>query len=99
MQLLLAYEFAPMTVFLFIVILCFTLHPKPKNDFLLTLTFPPVITPGPVLEKSSKMLSWSIEDDVLIIQCFPIMLPVLIIEPDTTNFHLLFLLFPILLNF
>ena len=93
MQLLFTYEFAPMTVFLFIVILCFTLHPKPKNDFLLTLTFPPVITPGPVLEKSSKMLSWSIEDDVLIIQCFPIMLPVLIIEPDTTKLPSLFYFF------
>ena len=35
-------------------------------------TLPPVLTPGPVLEKSLNWLSWSIELDVLIIQWLPI---------------------------
>ena len=44
---------------------------------------PPVVTLGPVLEKSSNLLSWSIEDDVLIKQWLPIIVPVLITEFET----------------
>ena len=46
---------------------------------------PPVITPGPALEKSLNLLSWSIEHEVLIIQCLPILVPVLIVVPETTK--------------
>ena len=36
-----------------------------------------------MLEKFSNTLSWSIDDDVFIMQCEPIFVPLLIIEPDT----------------
>ena len=60
-------------------------EPIPKWDKLPTLTFPPVITPGPQLLKLSKTLSWSIDADVFIRQCFLIVVPFLIITPLFTN--------------
>ena len=67
---------------LFILILFLIIEPIPINEHSPTFTFPPVITPGPVLEKSSKILSWSIEEEVLIRQCLPIMVLLLIITLD-----------------
>ena len=62
-----------------------------------TVTLPPVTTLGAELEKSPKILSWSIEDRVLITQWLPIIVPGFIIEPETTSEPgLIFTFFPII---
>ena len=58
------------------IILFLILEPIPKWLYFPIETFPPVTTPGPVLLKSPKMLSWSIDDDELIKQCEPIFAPI-----------------------
>ena len=65
-----------------ILILSLTELPIPRKDLFPILTLPPVTAPGPIDEKSSKKLSCSIIDPVFMLQCFPIIVPMLIIEPE-----------------
>ena len=69
-------------VFSSINVWCFIVEPIPRWLHSPNSTFPPVVTPGPVLEKFLKVLLWSIDEDVLIKQCSPILVPLFIIEPD-----------------
>ena len=100
MQFLFTKEFAPIIIFELIIIFSLITLPIPtKTKFLINI-FPAKTDPGDIVVKLPILVSWSIIEQVFIMQWLPIKAPVFTTDPDTIKDPLpIFIHYRILRNY